>query len=407
MTTMGILIGRAFQYYSAGKNSASMRMRIAYDHRQLQSTPSYLHDIIRPQRQQRWSSNVRRSQIVTPRNINALPLRQLIQQRPGQGKWHQPHHLNGGVLGVAGTLPSFALQYHQQQYHHQQQRRTMMAGHNKWSKIRHKKGAKDVNRALILSKASRKVIAASRACAGDVSNLRLQSAIALAKAVRLPKDRLQEAIAKGSSSSNNNSGTSQDLEQLRFDAMMNFAGHKVGCIITALTDNRNRTVQHVRAIVTKQGGEFLATDQLAYLFVQVGVILVEHVEEEDDLLLCALDAGAMNVEPEQDDEDDDSAESDDDDSDGDDLKAKSSSDSDPRSTNKFIVTTEEKDLWQVVTSLKDGGFQVSQFEHRYVLVDEDHGAVSLSEEGTERLELFLEKLEENEDVTNVYHSASP
>ena len=317
--------------------------------------------------QQRWSSRVRCHFVQ-----HNTPL-QLLQQR--QWQW-QP---DGEIIPV------------------KDQRRTM-AGHNKWSKICHKKCAKDVNRALVFSKASRKIIAASRACGGDMANLRLQSAIANAKALRLPKDRMQDAIAKGAGGGGGGSGTSQDLENLRFDAMMNFVGSHVGCIITALTDNRNRTVQNVRAIVTKQGGEFLPTDKLSYLFVQVGLVLVECVEDEDALLLCALDAGAMNVEPE--DKADPSVGVD---------NLEASSDSHPDRDNnkkKFIVTTEEKDLWQVVTSLRDGAFHVSQFEHRYVLVDQDHGGVSLSEEGAERLELFLEKLDENEDVTNVYHSAA-
>ena len=292
----------------------------------------------------------------------------------------------------------------QPQYQQMIQCRSMMAGHNKWSKIRHKKGAKDKNRALLFSKASRAIIAASRACNGDVTNLRLQSAISHGKAIRLPKDRIDDAIAKGTSSG---SGSDKDLEIIRFDAMMNFDNIKVACIIKALTDNRNRTVQKVRAIIAKCNGELLQTDKLSYIFVQVGLILVEkgsnkdseaeEEEDEDALYECALDAGAINIE--QNDDADDSDENDDGD---DDAAAKSTS-----KNSSYTVTTDEKDLWQVVSSLQDAGYNVTQFEHRYVLHDQDHGYVDdLSPMGIESLETFLDKLDENEDVTNIYHNAS-
>jgi YebC/PmpR family DNA-binding regulatory protein len=255
------------------------------------------------------------------------------------------------------------------------------SGHSKWSNIRHKKGAKDKARAAILGKASRAIAAASRDCGGDLTNLRLQSAISHAKAVQLPKNRIEEAISIATKASSKSTTTTsdQDLVQLRFDAMMNFDGSKVACVITALTDNRNRTTKNVRHLVSKEGGELLPTDNLAYVFVQVGLIVVEKVEDEDALLGCALEAGASNVEEEEDDED--------------------------SSNNYMLVTTDEKDLWHVVTSLRESGYEVAQFEHRYILQDQEHGGVELSKEGEEELETFLEKMDENEDVNNVYHNA--
>ncbi|KAL3899563.1 MAG: hypothetical protein SGARI_006431, partial [Bacillariaceae sp.] len=135
-----------------------------------------------------------------------------------------------------------------------------MAGHNKWSKIRHKKGAKDVKRSKILGKASLSITAASD-CDGDLSNLRLQSAIAHAKAVQLPKERMEEAVEKGTTAYRNKKGSSADLETLRFDAMIRVVvpsdedgdggdtdqeTAQIACVVTALSDNRNRTTQQVR-----------------------------------------------------------------------------------------------------------------------------------------------------------------
>jgi YebC/PmpR family DNA-binding regulatory protein len=260
-----------------------------------------------------------------------------------------------------------------------------MAGHNKWSKIRHKKGAKDRAKAATFGKAARSISAASKDCNGDLSNLRLQSAIQHAKSIQLPKDRIEDAIQKGVLSKNN---SGEDLINLRFDAMMQFDGTKVACIITALTDNRNRATQHVRTLVSKAGGEFLNTAKLSYLFHQVGLILVEGVTDEDALMEVALDAGALNVEQEEEEDRDDDA--DDDKSGGGAL---------------FTVTTEDTDLWQVVTALQASGYNLAQFEHRYVLQEGNEPVELTTSEGQQALEDFLEKLDENEDVENVFHNA--
>jgi transcriptional/translational regulatory protein YebC/TACO1 len=244
----------------------------------------------------------------------------------------------------------------------------------------------------------------SRDCNGDLTNLRLQSAIAHAKAVQLPRDRLEEAIEKGTAAYRNKKGAGADLENLRFDAMMRIAvegqeenAAQVACVITALTDNRNRTTQQIRHLVNKTGGELLPTDNLNYLFHQVGVILVEQQpsqkddhasskqgEEdfEDFLMDAALDAGAINVEELPPEEEDD------------------------QSHKTFLVTTEERDLWQVVQSLQQNGYQISQFQHRYVLLDEEHGGVDLSADAWQAFDQFIDKLEDLEDVNHVFHNAN-
>lgn len=256
-----------------------------------------------------------------------------------------------------------------------------LAGHNKWSKIRHKKGAKDKARASLLGKASKAITAAALDCGGDVTNMKLQSAIQHAKSVQLPKDRIDDAIQKATSK-----GSNEDrMETVRYDAMIQVGDTKVGCVITALTDNRNRTGAQVRHIVTKYGsGELLPTDNLAYLFELVGMITVENVHDEDELLECALDGGAINVEQ-------------DDDNDG------------SNSSTTWYVTTEDKNLWQVVKQLQEStdSFNVTQFEHMYILQDPEHGGVKLNnnEDGEKDLDTFLEQMDENEDVTNVYHNA--
>lgn len=267
-----------------------------------------------------------------------------------------------------------------------------MAGHSKWANIRHKKGAKDKTRAAILGKASLSIIATSKACGGDMSNLRLQSAIAHAKSVQLPKDRIEDAIAKGTAKGSGDA----DLLNLRYDAMLDMAGTKVACIVTTLTDNRNRTASSVRHLVNKEGsGELMPTDSLSYVFVHVGQIVVENVHDEDALLECAMEAGASNMEV------DDTIYSNEDIS----GKDESSSSSTSPSGQQYLLTTDEKDLFRVVTSLRAAGYTIMQFEHRYILQDSEHGGVELTREGEDKLINFLDKMDENEDVTNVFHNA--
>jgi len=249
---------------------------------------------------------------------------------------------------------------------YQQQR--FMAGHNKWSKIKRKKGVKDQARSTGFSKASRAITAAARACDGDMTNLQLQSAIAHAKSIQLPKIRIQDAIDKYLDKTKGQA----ELVNIRYDAMMSVGGQKVACILTALTDNRNRTASNVRSTISKAGGELLPTASLNYLFEHVGVIVAENVKDEDALWECALEAGATDV----------------------DVDGQSA-----------MITCDSFDLWNVVTILKDDGrFEVAEFEQRYVSSDADL-AVSLDEAGQEQLDRFLDKMDEDEDVTHVYHNA--
>ena len=329
-------------------------------------------------------------------------------------------------------------------YGTQTQPLSMMAGHNKWSKIRHKKGANDVKRAKLFSKASKALAVAVKQANGDVENFQVQTALQHAKSVQLSKERIQDAIKKGQGGGKNDG--SNEFESLRFDAMIpiksqeNDIGqqYQVACVITALSDNRNRTTKNVRHIVTKAGGEFLPTNTLDYVFQHVGMILVsisvsenddDAASKEDQLIECALDAGAINVEGEEGEEEED----DDDQSNVHESGSENSNISKSR-RRMFVVTTDEKDLYQVVTelrsSLPENSFQIEQFEHRYVLVDDEHGGVELdgdtdNEDGNsdhsqaskkshdkydgsswQQLEDILEKLEDDDDVDQIYHNAT-
>lgn len=224
-------------------------------------------------------------------------------------------------------------------------------------------------RSGLFAKASRAIIVASKACRGDMANLQLQSAIQHAKAIQLPKDRIQDAINKHEEKGKEGHA----FQNMRYDAMLTLGGTKVACILTALTDNRNRTASHVRATVVRAGGELLASASHDYLFRNVGMILLESFGgDEEALWECALEAGATEV------------------------------DIDNQSA---MITCEPADLWSLVASLRDNAYEPAEFEHRYVVTDPST-VVLLNEEGQEKLESFLDKMDEDEDITNVYHNST-
>lgn len=242
-----------------------------------------------------------------------------------------------------------------------------MAGHNKWSNIKRKKGAKDVARAGLFAKASRAIIVASKACRGDMANLQLQSAIQHAKSIQMTKDRIEDAINKHAEESKEG----QAFQAMRYDAMLTLGGTKVACILTALTDNRNRTAARVRASVVRAGGELLPSSSHDYLFQHVGVVLLEEFQgDEEPLWECAVAAGATGV----------------------DVDGQSA-----------IISCEPLDLWSLVTALRVSGYQPDQFEHRYVVAD-PNASVTLNDEGTDQFHDFLDKMDDDADVTHIYHN---
>ncbi len=190
-----------------------------------------------------------------------------------------------------------------------------MAGHNKWSKIRHKKGANDVARAREHSRVARAIKVASRACQGDMADIHLQSAISAARAVQLPKERMEKAVERGANPHMKTEG--EEYVVRRYDGMIPTGNSgKVAVIVETLTENRNRTAANVRHLVTKIGGELLPTGANEWLFEHAGLIWISNFMnnhddvvddrdadrssqgaevDKDALLECALESGATDV----------------------------------------------------------------------------------------------------------------
>jgi YebC/PmpR family DNA-binding regulatory protein len=166
-----------------------------------------------------------------------------------------------------------------------------MSGHSKWSTIKHKKAAQDAKRGAMFTKVIKELTVAARLGGGDVDmNPRLRTATLKAKAVNMPQDTMQRAIMKGTGEL---PGVS--YEEVTYEG---YGPSGVAMIVTALTDNRNRTVAEIRKIFSKNGGNLGESGCVAWMFQKKGLIVVDKDKiDEDELLGIALDAGAEDVRP--------------------------------------------------------------------------------------------------------------
>jgi len=166
-----------------------------------------------------------------------------------------------------------------------------MAGHNKWSSIKHKKAKTDAQRGKLFSKISRELMMAAKLGGDDVDmNPRLRLVLQKAKEANMPNDNVKRAIAKGAGG-----GSETELEELTFEA---YGPHGVALLIGVLTDNRNRSVANVKLILNKNGANMAQKGAVSYLFETKGLIYFEAVspQEQDRVIDLAIEAGADDVE---------------------------------------------------------------------------------------------------------------
>jgi len=121
-----------------------------------------------------------------------------------------------------------------------------MSGHSKWSQIKRQKGVTDAARSRTFSRFARLIAIEAKKSAGNVSSPGLVSAIERAKGANMPKDNIERAVAKGSSKD------ASSLEQVTYEF---YGPGGVALIADALTDNRNRTTQEIKHLLTKNGYE--------------------------------------------------------------------------------------------------------------------------------------------------------
>tara|TARA_B100001057_G_scaffold474797_1_gene540827 strand:- start:2348 stop:3073 length:726 start_codon:yes stop_codon:yes gene_type:complete len=160
-----------------------------------------------------------------------------------------------------------------------------MAGHSHWAGIKHKKGKADKQRSKIFSKLSKEITVAAKI--GDKNpdmNPRLRSAVQAARSANMPKNNIERAIDKSSMT------TGTNYENLRYEG---FGPDRIAVIVETLTDNKNRTASNIRTIFQKNGGSLGTKGSASHNFRQLGVIKIDKKEISDENILeLAINSGA-------------------------------------------------------------------------------------------------------------------
>ncbi len=238
-----------------------------------------------------------------------------------------------------------------------------MSGHSKWKTIQHKKGANDAKRGKLFSRLSKEILVVARAGGGDLdTNASLKTLVTKAKSANMPNDNIDRAIKKGTGELE-----SAALEELDYEG---YAAGGVALIVKALTDNKNRAASDIRHIFSKHGSSFAQQGSVSRSFHRRGQILVDtSVTDEDTLMGIVLDAGAEDLE---------------------------------NAGEFFEITTDPTTYGAVMTALEDASIAV--IEGSVTLVSDLMIPISDLSQAKAILK-FVDSLEDNEDVQDVYHNA--
>ncbi|MBP2072602.1 MULTISPECIES: YebC/PmpR family DNA-binding transcriptional regulator [Thermoanaerobacterium] len=236
-----------------------------------------------------------------------------------------------------------------------------MSGHSKWANIKHKKEKMDAQKGKIFTKLTKDIIMAAKEGGDPETNSKLRDAIEKAKANNLPNDNIQRAIKKGTGELSGG-----NLEEVIYEGY-GPAGSAI--IVEALTDNKNRTAGDVRHIFDRSGGSLGSSGCVAWMFDKKGLITIEKNEniDEDELAMLVIDAGADDF----------------------------SSDGD-----EYEILTAPSNFQAVKDAIKSAGYEISSAEITMI----PQNTVKLSDSDYEKFEKFIEKLEENDDVQEIYHN---
>ena len=155
-----------------------------------------------------------------------------------------------------------------------------MSGHSKWANIQHRKGRQDAKRGKIFTKAAKEIIIAAKNGGDPSGNSRLRAAIAAAKAVNLPKDKIEAAIRKGTGED-----AGGDFVEGFYEG---YGPGGIAIMVEVATDNKNRTVAEVRHLFTKHGGSMGENGSVGWMFERKGVISVDKAAYAEDKIMEAV-----------------------------------------------------------------------------------------------------------------------
>ena len=238
-----------------------------------------------------------------------------------------------------------------------------MSGHSKWANIKHKKEKTDAAKGKIFTKIGKEITIAVKEGGGDPNNnSKLRDLIQKAKANNVPNDNIERCIKKALG------GGGENYEEVSYEG---YGPAGVAVLVTATTDNRNRTAGNVRSYFSKYHGNMGQTGCVGYLFTDVGEIVINNEDgdvDEDKLMEQALEAGAADFKAEGD---------------------------------VFIITTEPDDVYNIQEDLRAAGYEILSADK----TKQASTSVTLeNEDDIKFMNLLIEKLEEDDDVMEVYHN---
>lgn len=238
-----------------------------------------------------------------------------------------------------------------------------MSGHSKWANIKNKKEKTDSQRGKIFTKIGREIaIAVKEGGADPLNNSKLRDVIAKAKANNMPNDNITRSIKKASGELG-----SVNYEECTYEG---YGPAGIAVIVDVVTDNRNRIAAEMRHVFDKSGGSLGATGCVSWMFDKKGVIVIERsaLLDEDEVMMAALDAGAEDFVPQDD---------------------------------AFEIYTSPNDFSRVRETLENAKYTFISAE--ISMIPQNTANVS-DPEAVQKVERFLEWLDDNEDVQDVFHN---
>jgi len=237
-----------------------------------------------------------------------------------------------------------------------------MSGHSKWATIKHKKGAADAKRGKMFSKLAKEITIAAKTNGDPGSNPTLRTLVQKAKGINMPSDNIDKAIKKGTGEI-----VAEALEEITYEG---YAAGGIGLVVNVLTDNKNRAAAEVGHVFKRNNSEFAARGSVSRNFERRGQIIVEKTAaEEDKLMEIVLEAGA------------------------DDLVT---------DDEGYEILTQPSAYQAVATALENAQIPTVSSEIAFLPMTQKEVA-DLAK--VKALLKFVEALEDNEDVQNVYHDA--
>lgn len=237
-----------------------------------------------------------------------------------------------------------------------------MSGHSKWHNIQNKKGKADAKRGKIFTKLGKELMVAAKGGSSPDTNAKLRDVIAKAKAANMPADTITRAIKKGAG----------ELEGVNYEEIVyeGYGPNGVAFVVNVLTDNKNRSASNVRVAFDRNGGNLGASGCVAWMFAKKGQIIIERTEgmDEDEIMMTALEAGAEDVDAQE---------------------------------EAFEIITAMEEFSTVREALENAGFEFASAE--ITMIPDNYVEVDL--ETAETVQKLVDRLEDDDDVQDVYHNA--